>query len=456
MMNKKWSSFLAGLLLWAYTAALHAIGTYDLSTGILVIPAVNVPGLGAFRVQFQSKNGGGVSANSALQLLSIEPASELVSAPASYDPTTQQLFIPAVAVRQANGTVLYQDIGLQFNSTISTSSFSITTLQDTQVTLTGANETTGPKGDKGDKGEKGEKGDKGDAGAAGPTGQTGLTGPTGATGPAGPMGAQGPIGPTGATGPIGLTGAQGPIGSAGPTGQTGAAGTNGKTILSGVVAPTDGVGTNGDFYIDTLTNLLYGPKANDTWPAGVSLVGAMGPAGPIGPTGPTGATGLTGPAGPTGATGLTGPAGPTGATGLTGPAGPTGATGLTGPAGPTGATGLTGPAGPGVPTGGTTGQVLSKIDGTNYNTQWTTPSAGVIPVVRTAITNSDVVTVACSVGEKALGGGCMRTISVPNQTLFGSVPRCGAGVCSAGGSPDGWHCEFSSAQAENTAYVLCK
>ena len=33
-----------------------------------------------------------------------------------------------------------------------------------------------------------------------------------------------------------------------------------------------------------------------------------------------------------------------------------------------------GPAGPGVPAGGTTGQVLAKIDGTNYNTHWVTSS----------------------------------------------------------------------------------
>ena len=37
-----------------------------------------------------------------------------------------------------------------------------------------------------------------------------------------------------------------------------------------------------------------------------------------------------------------------------------------------GATGPQGPAGPGVPVGGTAGQFLTKIDGTNYNTDWTT------------------------------------------------------------------------------------
>jgi hypothetical protein len=50
--------------------------------------------------------------------------------------------------------------------------------------------------------------------------------------------------------------------------------------------------------------------------------------------------------------------------------GPTGATGATGATGTTGDAGATGA---GVPVGGTTGQVLSKIDGTNYNTEWTTP-----------------------------------------------------------------------------------
>ena len=42
----------------------------------------------------------------------------------------------------------------------------------------------------------------------------------------------------------------------------------------------------------------------------------------------------------------------------------------------TGATGATGQAGVGVPAGGATGQVLAKIDGTNYNTQWVNQQGG--------------------------------------------------------------------------------
>lgn len=42
------------------------------------------------------------------------------------------------------------------------------------------------------------------------------------------------------------------------------------------------------------------------------------------------------------------------------------------PKGDKGDPGAQGPAGQGVPTGGTAGQVLTKVDGTNYNTQWST------------------------------------------------------------------------------------
>ncbi|RTQ53408.1 hypothetical protein EJV47_01310 [Hymenobacter gummosus] len=61
--------------------------------------------------------------------------------------------------------------------------------------------------------------------------------------------------------------------------------------------------------------------------------------------------------------------GATGATGPQGDAGDTGATGATGTTGPQGDAGL------GVPAGGTAGQVLTKVDATDYNTAWRTASA---------------------------------------------------------------------------------
>lgn len=60
----------------------------------------------------------------------------------------------------------------------------------------------------------------------------------------------------------------------------------------------------------------------------------------------------------------------------TGPKGDKGDKGDTGDTGATGATGPAGTNGVGVPTGGSAGQVLSKINSTDYNTQWVTPSAG--------------------------------------------------------------------------------
>lgn len=104
--------------------------------------------------------------------------------------------------------------------------------------------------------------------------------------------------------------------------------------------------------------------------------------GPTGPTGSAGAPGSQGPTGPAGAAstvpGPQGPQGLTGPQGDIGPAGSQGPQGATGPVGATGPAGLQGTAGQGVPTGGTAGQLLSKIDGTNYNTQWAVPQADVM------------------------------------------------------------------------------
>ena len=63
--------------------------------------------------------------------------------------------------------------------------------------------------------------------------------------------------------------------------------------------------------------------------------------------------------------------------GDTGATGATGASGANGTNGTNGADGADGAPGVGVPTGGTAGQVLSKIDGTDYNTEWVDQSIGV-------------------------------------------------------------------------------
>ncbi len=55
----------------------------------------------------------------------------------------------------------------------------------------------------------------------------------------------------------------------------GAGGGSENTILNGTVDPTT-EGADGDFYINTTSSTIFGPKASGTWPAGVSLVGPEG------------------------------------------------------------------------------------------------------------------------------------------------------------------------------------
>lgn len=150
----------------------------------------------------------------------------------------------------------------------------------------------------------------------------GATGAQGATGPQGPQGVQGIQGETGPQGPAGANGTNG------TNGTDGADGEDGVGIVSIIYKETDASG-----------NYVYTVTLSDNTTYDITC--------PIGPQGVQGATG---------------------ATGAQGPQGPTGATG---------ATGATGPAGPGVPSGGTAGQILSKVNGTDYNTQWVNaPLAG--------------------------------------------------------------------------------
>ncbi|MDY3532926.1 hypothetical protein PG330_03305, partial [Riemerella anatipestifer] len=187
-----------------------------------------------------------------------------------------------------------------------------------------------------------------------------------------------------------------PLGSA-----TTLAGANGKSVLNGTIEPLSTTGTVGDFYINTATNQIYGPKTASGWGVGTSLIGPQGIQGPQGVAGPAGATGpqgLQGPAGPVGATGaqgfsmLSGTGVPASSLGVNGDSyvdaatgtvykktsgvwtstgqtlkGATGAQGIQGPqgvAGPAGATGPQGLQGPTGPVGATGTQGFSMLSGT--------------------------------------------------------------------------------------------
>lgn len=85
------------------------------------------------------------------------------------------------------------------------------------------------------------------------------------------------IGCPGPQGPQGAPGVTGPPGATGPTGAQGQAGPQGSGVLSGNATPTSNIGSNGDFYLDTSNEGLYGPKAGGAWPAsGTTLVGPAG------------------------------------------------------------------------------------------------------------------------------------------------------------------------------------
>jgi hypothetical protein len=122
-------------------------------------------------------------------------------------------------------------------------------------------------------------------------GSQSFTPGSGATGATGATGADGPQGPTGSQG---IQGIQGPTGSQGIQGIQGPTGATGNTVLNDIKPPTSGVGVNGDFFINTSTSVIYGPKSGGVWPAGVSLKGATGSNGLTGATGPTGPAGATG------------------------------------------------------------------------------------------------------------------------------------------------------------------
>lgn len=123
-----------------------------------------------------------------------------------------------------------------------------------------------------------------------------------------------------------------------------------NTFLNGLGAPNATDGIDGDFYLDTLSLNLYGPKKKGKWPLPKSLVGPVGPQGPVGKQGSDGKVGdkgtTTSSAGSQGAQGVQGPQGIQGTPGAAGSSGPSGGAGVTGAAGSVGAAGSAGPQGP--------------------------------------------------------------------------------------------------------------
>lgn len=121
-----------------------------------------------------------------------------------------------------------------------------------------------------------------------------------------------------------------------------------NTILNGKGAPSNTLGINGDFYIDTRSLLIYGPKTKSKWPLPQNLQGPTGAAGASGTSGSDGKNGSDGKTTPASSvSGAIGTPGTPGATGATGATGSPGANGTNGSPGATGATGASGSGSPG-------------------------------------------------------------------------------------------------------------
>ena len=214
-------------------------------------------------------------------------------------------------------------------------------------------------------------------GPQGPTGPTGATGATGATGPEGPTGA---TGAQGAVGPQGLSGEPGGLSiryswSTNGTVSDPGVGTlkcnSGGNTLS--ASTTDSEGGNVSALLSSLDDstgafkghLRLWQPSNGSWCvfAVNSITANSGwysisvPILAIDGSFSNGAEVWISFAG----------------AGDTGPTGPQGVKGDTGDTGPTGATGA---AGPGLTSGGSTGQVATKLSNTDYDVGWSGPVVG--------------------------------------------------------------------------------
>jgi len=140
-----------------------------------------------------------------------------------------------------------------------------------------------------------------------------------------------------------------------------------------------------------------------------------------------------------------------------------GSIGVPGPQGPTGPTGPQGPAGQGVPVGGTAGQFLTKIDGTNYNTDWTTLNlSAYAPLASPALTgdptaptaalgdnDTSIATTAFVQQELLSGTANARNLEVQVRNQSGSTMAAGTIVYVSGAT--GNKPLITKAQANNDA-----
>lgn len=273
-------------------------------------------------------------------------------------------------------------------------------------------------------------------------------------------------------------------------GDDGANGTNGSVILIDIGVPNPGIGFDNDCYLDEISYNFY-QKVSGTWVLKGNIKGPQGTAGLPGANGTNGADGATWLGGngvPSVSIGVNNDnyhnylngdiykksggiwiivANIKGATGATGATGSTGANGVgivsivrtsgTGAAGTTDTYTITytnattstftvvnGADGIGIPAGGTAGQILTKIDATNYNTYWQDNFADWTSVVKHTVKNNGLngtitkgtaVYVTGSDGTNMLVGKASNTSEATSSKTMGLMQ---SDITTTGGTQTGF------------------
>lgn len=226
-----------------------------------------------------------------------------------------------------------------------------------------------------------------------------IEGPTGPTGPAGSDGADGSVWRDGSGAPADSLGVDGDYylnndngdvyskaagtysvvaniqGADGADGTNGTDGADGSVWHDGSGVPASGLGVDGDYYLNNDNGDVYN-KTSGSWAVVTNIQGADGSDGAAGADGSVWRDGSGAPADSLGVDGDYYLDNDTGDVYNKAAGTYSVVANIEGPQGPTGPSGSDGADGQGVPVGGTTGQVLKKIDNTDYNTEWADESGG--------------------------------------------------------------------------------
>jgi hypothetical protein len=152
-----------------------------------------------------------------------------------------------------------------------------------------------------------------------------------------------------------------------------------------------------------------------------------------------------------GTSGTSGTSGLSGTSGTSGIAGTSGTSGIEGTSGTSGLAGTSGTSGYSIPTGGTAGQVLSKIDGTDYNVEWVDMTGGgstgsTFPYTGTASFIGDI-----TLDGKMIQGDVINNIASGSYSYAQGKETTSGGLYShAEGNRSYTAGDYSHAEGENT------